>query len=156
MFWLLLSGQWCVLDGEYGWRVCKRKAFTVFEFVAGMTAASLKCKLLLRHVERYYCNWWDKTENQLHQLQPGQLIHLFAFAYQLDIQLDLHSVGQYLLIGLIWLLFILDFEWGGSFLMHHPVKEILIGWHIENGYMWPYVLIIYFLSPTITGLIFIR
>lgn len=61
-----------------------------------------------------------------------------------------------MLIGLIWLLFILDFEWGGSFLMHHPVKEILIGWHIENGYMWPYVLIIYFLSPTITGLIFIR
>ena len=30
--------------------------------------------------------------------------------------------------------------------------EILEGWHVEQGYMWPYVLAAYFFSPLIVGL----
>ena len=45
----------------------------------------------------------------------------------------------------------LAFEWGGSLLIRRPVHEILIGWHIEHGYMWPYVLLTYLLSPLIIG-----
>jgi hypothetical protein len=39
----------------------------------------------------------------------------------------------------------------GSFLLRRPVHEILEGWHIERGYMWPYVLAAYFFSPLIVG-----
>jgi len=33
------------------------------------------------------------------------------------------------------------------------VQEILEGWHVENGYMWPYVLAAYLLSPLLVGLL---
>jgi hypothetical protein len=33
------------------------------------------------------------------------------------------------------------FEWGGSLLLRRPVDEILVGWHVTEGYMWPYVLL---------------
>ena len=45
------------------------------------------------------------------------------------------------------------FEWGGSLLIRRPVREILIGWHIERGYLWPYVLLTYLLSPVIVGIL---
>jgi hypothetical protein len=34
-----------------------------------------------------------------------------------------------------------------------PVHEILEGWHVERGYMWPYVLLTYLLSPLVVGLL---
>lgn len=102
----------------------------------------------------YQPRWGELRAHQIGM--TTRMIYIFAFAYQLDMQLGLRSIGQYMLLGMVWLIFILVFEWGGSFLIHRPVKEILIGWHIENGYMWPYVLAVYFLSPTIIGLIFVR
>jgi hypothetical protein len=56
--------------------------------------------------------------------------------------------------GLYWLVLVLAFEWVGSLILRRPVKEILIGWHIEKGWMWPYVLLTYFLSPLAVGLVF--
>jgi hypothetical protein len=53
--------------------------------------------------------------------------------------------------GLFWLILTLLFERGGSFLMRRPVHEILIGWHVNQGYMWPYVLAAYLLSPLVIG-----
>ena len=47
----------------------------------------------------------------------------------------------------LWLVF----EWGGSMLQGRPVREILVGWHIERGYMWPYVLLAYLLLPALLG-----
>lgn len=47
----------------------------------------------------------------------------------------------------------LAFEWTGSLLTRRPVHEILEGWHIERGYMWPYVLLAYLFSPLIVGLL---
>ena len=47
----------------------------------------------------------------------------------------------------------LAFEWGGSIVIQHrPVHEILEGWHVENGYMWPYVLVAYALAIPVVGL----
>ncbi len=57
------------------------------------------------------------------------------------------------LAGTYWLLMVLAFEWIGSFVILRPVSEILEGWHVEKGYMWPYVLLAYFLSPLIVGLL---
>ena len=53
--------------------------------------------------------------------------------------------------GLFWMALWLAFEWMGSLLIRRPVHEILIGWHIERGYMWPYVLLAYLLAPTLAG-----
>lgn len=53
----------------------------------------------------------------------------------------------WLLAGVFWMSLWLLFEWAGSLLIRRPVKEILVGWHIERGYLWPYVLLAYLLSP---------
>jgi hypothetical protein len=42
-------------------------------------------------------------------------------------------------------------QWGGSMLQRRPVREILVGWHVERGYMWPYVLLAYLLVPLLLG-----
>jgi hypothetical protein len=43
------------------------------------------------------------------------------------------------------------FEWGGSFILRRSVEEILIGWSIFAGYIWPYVMLAYLLSNLIVG-----
>jgi len=53
--------------------------------------------------------------------------------------------------GVFWMALWLAFEWGGSLLIRRPVQEILIGWHVERGYMWPYVLLAYLLAPLLVG-----
>ena len=53
--------------------------------------------------------------------------------------------------GLFWMGLWLAFEWAGSLLIRRPVSEILVGWHIERGYLWPYVLLAYLCSPTVAG-----
>ncbi len=35
--------------------------------------------------------------------------------------------------------------------MGRPVEEILVGWNVFEGYMWPYVLLTYLLSPIVVG-----
>ena len=54
-----------------------------------------------------------------------------------------------LLAGLFWMALWLVFEWAGSLLIRRPVHEILVGWHVERGYMWPYVLVAYLMSPVL-------
>lgn len=65
-----------------------------------------------------------------------------------------YSTIDLLVLGASWLGFILVFEWGGSFLMRRPVAEILVGWHVRDGYLWPYVLLTYFVAPLAIGLLF--
>ena len=62
-----------------------------------------------------------------------------------------HRVLDLVYAGLFWAALWLAFEWAGSLLIRRPVHEILIGWHVERGYMWPYVLIAYLLSPLLGG-----
>lgn len=76
----------------------------------------------------------------------------FPFAYALVHFADIRTVPEMLLAGTYWVLMVLAFEWVGSFLLRRPVREILEGWHVERGFMWPYVLTAYFLSPLIVGL----
>ena len=83
-----------------------------------------------------------------------RIVYIFGFAYALDHFAHLDQVGEYLLAGAYWTLMVLAFEWVGSLLIRRPVKEILVGWHVERGYMWPYVLLTYLLSPLIVGVLF--
>lgn len=62
-----------------------------------------------------------------------------------------YTPGSLVLAGAFWMALWLAFEWGGSLLIGRPVEEILVGWHVENGYMWPYVLLAYLLAPLLVG-----
>lgn len=67
-----------------------------------------------------------------------------------------HFAGEqrtvvWVLAGLSWMVLWLVFEWAGSMLVRRPVHEILVGWHVERGYMWPFVLLAYLLSPVLAG-----
>jgi hypothetical protein len=89
-----------------------------------------------------------------HQIGMSTRIgYIFIFAFFL-----LHFSAGYttlesLCAGCLWLAMILAFEWIGSFILRRPVHEILEGWHLEKGYMWPYVLLAYLLSPLVVGLV---
>jgi len=56
-----------------------------------------------------------------------------------------------ILIGLVWLGLEEIFEWGGSFIPGRSVEDILIGWNIFAGYVWPYVMLAYVLANLIVG-----
>ena len=87
-----------------------------------------------------------------HQIGMGtRIVYLFGLAYLLVYFAHDYSATSLIYAGLFWMGLMLVFEWGGSFLIRRPVHEILIGWHIERGYMWPYVLLTYLLSPLIVG-----
>ena len=67
-----------------------------------------------------------------------------------------HFAGTYtwrslVLGGLFWMGLWLAFEWVGSLLLRRPVAEILVGWHVEHGYLWPYVLLVYLVAPVVVG-----
>src|SRR5581483_1953855 len=79
--------------------------------------------------------------------------YIFPFADFLVRFAHVHSAPQFLLAGTYWLLMILAFEWIGSFILRRPLHEILEAWHVEKGYMWPYVLLAYLLSPLVVGLV---
>lgn len=89
-----------------------------------------------------------------HQVAMGtRIVSVFALAYLL-----LRFAGAYPVLGALqasafWMLLWLVFEWGGSLLFRRPVSDILVGWHVTRGYLWPYVLATYLLAPLMVGLV---
>ena len=99
----------------------------------------------------YEPRWGELVAHQIGM--ATRIIYIFVLVYFL-----LRSVKQYytkdlLCIGVFWMGAWLVFEWGGSLAVGRPVSEILIGWNIFRGYMWPYVLLTYLLSSLIVGTI---
>jgi hypothetical protein len=80
-----------------------------------------------------------------------RIVYIFILAYFLLRYVKEYTVKDLVLIGLIWLGLEEIFEWGGSFILRRPVEEILVGWNIFAGYMWPYVMLAYLLSNLIVG-----
>jgi len=105
----------------------------------------------------YEPQWGELVAHQIGM--STRIVYIFAFTY-----FSLRSAKQYetkdlLHVGLLWLGLTLTFEWVGSLTIGQgqgprPVEEILIGWNILAGYMWPYVLLTYLLSNLIVGLVF--
>lgn len=90
-----------------------------------------------------------------HQISMATRIgYIFIFAYAILYFARGYTTFETFYAGVFWLLLILAFEWVGSLILRRPVREILQGWHVERGFMWPYVLLTYLLSPLIAGLIF--
>lgn len=79
--------------------------------------------------------------------------YIFVFAYFLLRFVKRYEAKDLVHVGFLWLGLTLLFEWGGSLAVGRPVGEILIGWNIFAGYMWPYVLLTYLLSNLIVGMI---
>ncbi|MBN2228106.1 MAG: hypothetical protein JW779_00835 [Candidatus Thorarchaeota archaeon] len=79
--------------------------------------------------------------------------YIFIFAYLLLRYVKEYETNDLIHVGVLWLGLELLFEWGGSFLIGRPVAEIIIGWNIFAGYMWPYVLLTYLLSNLIVGIV---
>ena len=93
-------------------------------------------------------------ELRAHQIGMSMRIaYIFLFAYVLLDRSHAYTTSETFVAGAFWLGMILAFEWVGSFILRRPVTEILVGWHINRGYMWPYVLLAYLFSPLIVGLI---
>ena len=93
-------------------------------------------------------------ELRAHQIgMSTRIVWIFIFAHFLDRFAHADTIGDYLLAGAFWVVLWLAFEWIGSLMTGRPVREILEGWHVERGYMWPYVLLAYFLSPLIVGVL---
>ena len=89
-----------------------------------------------------------------HQIgMSSRIVYISIFAYLLLRYVKKYETRDLVHVGLLWLGLTLLFEWGGSLATGHPVQEILVGWNIFAGYMWPYVLLTYLLSPLIVGMI---
>ena len=89
-----------------------------------------------------------------HQIgMSTRMASIVVLAFFLDRFAHADSTGDEVLAGVSWTLLWLAFEWIGSFITRRPVPEILEGWHVERGYMWPYVLLTYFLSPLAVGVL---
>lgn len=76
---------------------------------------------------------------------------IVGLAYALLDHVGDYTAPDLVVAGLFWMGLWLAFEWGGSMLQRRPVREILVGWHVERGYMWPYVLLAYLLVPLLLG-----
>ncbi|MFX1486501.1 MAG: hypothetical protein ACFFBS_05350 [Promethearchaeota archaeon] len=82
-----------------------------------------------------------------------RIVYIFIFAYFLLRFVKEYETKDLIHAGILWLVLTLLFEWGGSFVIGRSIEEILIGWNIFAGYMWPYVLLTYLLSNLIVGTI---
>ncbi|WXG39691.1 MAG: hypothetical protein WED07_02470 [Candidatus Freyarchaeum deiterrae] len=90
-----------------------------------------------------------------HQIgMSTRIVYVCVLAYFLLRRVKEYETKDLILAGLLWLGLTLLFEWGGNLLLGLPVQEILVGWNIFAGYMWPYVLLTYSLSPIVVGVLF--
>jgi hypothetical protein len=109
--------------------------------------AAVNYFVLMRRV--YEPRW-----GQLRAHQIGMATRVLIIAVLAYVVLD--HVGRYttldlLVAGAFWMALWLAFEWCGSLLLRRPVHEIVVGWHVERGYMWPYVLLAYLIVPLLVG-----
>ena len=88
-----------------------------------------------------------------HQIgMSTRIVIIFVLAYLLLRHVKEYNTRDLVLIGLVWLGLEEVFEWGGSFILRRSVEEILAGWNVVAGYMWPYVMLAYLSANLIIGL----
>lgn len=91
-------------------------------------------------------------ELRAHQVgMATRICYLLGFGYVVLLLTSDYTTGDLAVAGVFWVALVLVFEWGGSLLLRRPVREILIGWHVERGFLWPFVLLTYLLAPLLVG-----
>jgi hypothetical protein len=87
-----------------------------------------------------------------HQIgMSTRIVYIFIFAYFLLRYVGNYTTVDLVHVGLLWLTLEEIFEWVGSLAIGRSVAEILVGWNIFAGWMWPYVLVAYTFSNLIAG-----
>ena len=100
--------------------------------------------------------------NQVYEPRLGSLVahqigmstriaYIFVLAFFIVRGVKEYTTRDLLFVGLLWMGSWLVIEWGGSLAMGRLVSEIVVGWNIFKGYMWPYVLLSYLTSSLIIG-----
>jgi len=97
----------------------------------------------------YEPRWGSLVSHQIGM--STRILYIFVFAFFLLRYVKGYTRKDLIHVGMMWLGLELLFEWGGGFAIGRPVSEILIGWNIFAGYMWPYVLLAYAFSNLIVG-----
>jgi hypothetical protein len=105
--------------------------------------------VLMRFV--YQPLWGELVAHQIGM--STRICYIGVLAYLLLRYAPGYRTADLFEIGLLWLGLTLIFEWGGSLAIRRPVHEILVGWNITRGYMWPYVLLTYLLAVPVVGLL---
>ncbi len=93
-------------------------------------------------------------ELRAHQIgMTTRICYIVVLAWLLQRSNPDHDGRDLVHAGLLWLGSALVFEWAGSLLIQRrPVDEILVGWQVWKGYLWPYVLLAYLLANPLVGL----
>ena len=99
----------------------------------------------------YEPRWGEIAAHQIGM--STRIVYICIFAYLMLRYVKKYSTKDLVYVGLLWLGLEELFKWGGSLAMGRQVQEILIGWNIFNGHMWPYVLMTYLLLNLIVGTI---
>jgi hypothetical protein len=95
--------------------------------------------------------WGELVAHQIGM--STRIVYIFILAYLLLRYAKGYRTVDLVHVGVLWLGLTLVFEWGGSLAIRRPVREILAGWNVSAGYMWPYVLLAYLLSNLIVGVV---
>ena len=102
----------------------------------------------------YEPRWGELVAHQIGMLT--RIVYIFGFAYFLLRYVKAFETRDLIHVGILWLGLTLIFEWVGSLAIGRPVEEILVGWNVFSGYIWPYVLLAYAFSNLIVGTILLR
>jgi len=97
----------------------------------------------------YEPRWGSLAAHQIGM--STRIIYIFILAFFILKGIKQYNKRDLLILGLFWVGSWLVIEWGGSLIMGRPVSEIVVGWNIVKGYMWPYVLLTYLTSSLIIG-----
>jgi hypothetical protein len=97
----------------------------------------------------YEPRWGELVAHQIGM--STRIVYIFILAYFLLRTVKQYQISDLIQVGIMWLALTLLFEWGGSLIMGRPIEEILVGWNIFKGYMWPYVLAAYLSANLIIG-----
>jgi hypothetical protein len=103
--------------------------------------------LLMNHV--YEPAWGSLIAHQVGM--STRIVCICIIAWSLLRHVKAYEKRDLVHVGLLWLGLELLFEWGGSLMMGRPVDEILVGWNVLAGYMWPYVLVTYLFANLVIG-----
>lgn len=97
---------------------------------------------------------WEPAYGDLAAHRIGmatRMVCILLFAWGLVRHAPGATRRQLRAVGVMWLAMTLVFEWGGSFMIGRPATETIVGWHVERGYMWPYVLLVYLTAPSVAA-----
>lgn len=91
------------------------------------------------------------TELTAHQISCATgIILFFIYALLIAYRMPFTTSRQAWLIGAIWLVLTIAFEFGfGLLIAGHPLSQLLQDYNIAAGRLWPLVLISLFLMPSV-------